>query len=145
MKKKVRELMTSGPAMLPDSANLSDAAALMADRDVGGIVVTKRGDKVIGILTDRDIVIRAIAARRDPWTTQISEIVSSDDLALASPDASVQEIGGVMRSRAIRHVPVVDNGHLVGIVTLGDLARDADRQSALADLNATRADRLFPN
>ena len=113
----------------------------MADRDVGAVVITKGGDQVVGILTDRDIVIRAIAARRDPWTTLVAEIVSSDDLAIADPDTSLQEVVTGMRSKAIRRMPVVDNGRLVGIITIGDLALHEDSQSALAAVSAAAANR----
>src|SRR4029077_9968266 len=99
------------------------------------------GDKVVGILTDRDIVVRGIAARRDPWNTLITEILSSDDLAMASPDTTVREVMGVMRSKAIRRMPVVEKGRLVGIVTLGDLALEADAQSALAEVRAATPNR----
>jgi CBS domain-containing protein len=141
MEKTVREVMTPDPTTLPASSKVSDAAAAMADRDIGVVVITHGGDKVVGILTDRDIVVRGIAARRDPWTTLITEILSGDDLAMASPDSTVREVMGVMRSKAIRRMPVVEKGRLVGIVTLGDLALEDDAQSALADVSAAAPNR----
>ena len=130
--KTVRELMTPEPTTLPASSKVSDAAAAMADRDIGALVITKGDARVVGILTDRDIVVRGIAARRDPWTTQIAEILSDEDVATASPDATVQEVVGIMRSKAVRRLPVVEDGRLVGIVSLGDLGIEEDPHSALA-------------
>lgn len=91
MEKTVRDVMTREPRTLPPSSKVSDAAAAMADGDIGVVVITHGGDKVVGILTDRDIVIRGIAARRDPWTTLVIEILSGDDLAIASPDTTVRD------------------------------------------------------
>ena len=141
MEKTVRELMTPEPTTLPASSKVSDAAAAMADRDIGALVITKGDAKVVGILTDRDIVVRGIAARRDPWTTQIAEILSDEDVATASPDATVQEVVGIMRSKAVRRLPVVEDGRLVGIVSLGDLGIEEDPHSALADVSGATANR----
>lgn len=141
MDKTVREVMTPQPTTLPASSKVSDAAAAMADRDIGAVVITKADTQVIGILTDRDIVVRGIAARRDPWTTLIAEILSHDDLATTSPDTSVREVIGIMRAKAVRRLPVVENGHLVGIVSLGDLAIEEDPQSALAVVSGASANR----
>ncbi len=141
MEKTVREVMTPQPTTLPASSKVSDAAAAMADRDIGAVVITKGDTQVIGILTDRDIVVRGIAARRDPWTTLIAEILSHDDLATTSPDTSLREVIGIMRAKAVRRLPVVEHGRLVGIVSLGDLALEEDPQSALADVSGASANR----
>ncbi len=139
MEKIVREVITPDATTLPASSKVSDAAAVMADRDIGTVVITKGDNHVVGILTDRDIVVRGIAARRDPWTTQISEIVSNEDVATVSPDTSVHDVIGIMRAKAVRRVPVVEHGRLVGIVSLGDLAIEEDSQSALAEVSAASA------
>jgi CBS domain-containing protein len=131
MDKTVREVMTPQPTTLPASSKVSDAA----------VVITKGDMQVVGILTDRDIVVRGIAARRDPWTTLITEILSHDDLATTTPDTTVREVIGIMRSKAVRRLPVVENGRLVGTVSLGDLAIEEDPQSALADVSGATANR----
>jgi CBS domain-containing protein len=141
MDKTVRDVMTPQPTTLPASSKVSDAAAAMADRDIGAVVITKGDMQVVGILTDRDIVVRGIAARRDPWTTLITEILSHDDLATTTPDTTVREVIGIMRSKAVRRLPVVENGRLVGIVSLGDLAIEEDPQSTLADVSGATANR----
>jgi CBS domain-containing protein len=141
MDKTVREVMTPEPTTLAASSKVSDAAAAMADRDIGVLVITKGDTRVVGILTDRDIVVRGIAARRDPWTTQVAEILSDEDVVTAAPDMPVHEVVGIMRSKAVRRLPVVENGRLVGIVSLGDLAVEVDPQSALADVSAAPANR----
>jgi CBS domain-containing protein len=141
MAKTVRDVMTLQPTTLPASSKVSDAAAVMADRDIGAVVITKGDTQVIGILTDRDIVVRGIAARRDPWTTLVAEILSDEDLATTSPDTPVHEVVAIMQSKAVRRLPVVEHGRLVGIVSLGDLAIEADPQSVLAVVSGASANR----
>jgi CBS domain-containing protein len=139
MEKTVRDVMTQNPTTLSASSKVSDAAAVMAEHDIGALVITKGDTRVIGILTDRDIVVRGIAARRDPWTTLVAEILSSEDVATTTPDTPVHEVVAVMRSKAIRRLPVVEKGRLVGIIALGDVAIEVDPQSALADVSGASA------
>lgn len=139
MDKTVREVMTPDPTTLPASSKVSDAAAVMAEHNIGALVITKGDTRVVGILTDRDIVVRGIAARRDPWTTLVAEILTGDDIATTSPDAPLHEVVAIMRSKSVRRLPVVDKGRLVGIVSLGDLAIEVDPQSALADVSGATA------
>ncbi|HEY6471053.1 MAG TPA: CBS domain-containing protein [Candidatus Dormibacteraeota bacterium] len=141
MEKTVRDVMTSEPTTLPASSKVSDAAAVMAEHNVGALVITKGDTRVVGILTDRDIVVRGIAARRDPWTTLVAEILSGEDLATTSPDTPVQEVVAIMRAKSVRRLPVIEKGRLVGIVSLGDLAIEVDPQSALADVSGASANR----
>src|SRR5579862_3650102 len=112
MEKTVRDVMTSEPTTIPASSKVSDAAAVMAKHDIGALVITKGDTHVVGILTDRDIVVRGIAARRDPWTTLVAEILSGDDIATTSPDAPVHEVIAIMRSKSVRRLPVVEKGRL---------------------------------
>lgn len=108
----------------------------MAGQDIGDVVVTRDGAPC-GVVTDRDLVIRGLAAGTDPATTELGEICSRDLVTLpgdASPDQAVQ----LMRDRAIRRVLVTDHDDIVGVVTLGDLAVDRDPDSALADISSQR-------
>jgi CBS domain-containing protein len=105
----------------------------MREADVGPVIVTE-GDKIAGIVTDRDVAVRAVAMDRDPKSTPVKEIISSDVVAL-SPDDSVGEAVQAMRQRDVRRVPVVENGKPVGIVALGDLAVDRDPGSVLGDIS----------
>jgi CBS domain-containing protein len=111
-----------------------EAACAMRDNDIGDVVVLDNG-RLCGILTDRDIVVRALATGCDPTLTSVGEVCSRALVTLA-PDDSTGEAVRVMRERAIRRLPVEEDGRVVGIVTLGDVAVDADRRSALADISA---------
>jgi CBS domain-containing protein len=130
----VAELMTLEPISLPQTASVSDAAQKMRDASIGNVVVLN-GQKVCGIVTDRDIVVRAIAAGRDPGSTKLADICSRE-LTTLSPEDNIGTAVRLMREHAVRRLPVVKSGRPVGIVTLGDLAIEEDGESALADVSA---------
>ena len=132
--KTVQDVMTPDPITLPLSAPLIDAAKTMRDVGIGDVVVVD-GDEVLGIVTDRDIVVRGIADGCDAQSTTLIDICSRD-LTTVSPDDQVGTAVRLMRENAIRRLPVVARGRPVGIVTLGDLALEQDRGSALADVSA---------
>ena len=134
MSKKVNEVMSASPIGLEDTATLSDAAHAMRDGDFGSVVVLK-GGSVCGVVTDRDIVIRAIAEGKDPKSVKLGEICSSDVVTIG-PDQSVDDAAELMRDKAVRRVPVIDKGRLVGIVSLGDLAKEKDEGKALAEISS---------
>ncbi len=134
MAQSIREIMTKDPIALSADQPVIEAARCMRDRDIGNVIVTE-GDRVAGILTDRDIAVRVIAEGRDPQTTNIGEVASMNPNTI-SPDDSVDDAIRMMREHNIRRLPVVDNGRPAGVVTIGDLAIDRDRQSALADISA---------
>jgi CBS domain-containing protein len=135
MAKSIRDVMTRDPISYPESTTLADAARAMRDRDTGDVLVEKDGS-ICGIATDRDIVVRAVAEGRDPAEMTLGEICTHQVTTL-SQDDSVESAIHTMREKALRRLPVCDeNGHAVGIVSLGDLAVDRDPSSALADISA---------
>lgn len=134
MGQNIRDVMTPNPVSLPASSPVMEAARMMKERDIGDVIVLDEG-KICGVLTDRDIVVRALAAGKDPGSTNISEICSRD-LAWVSPDEDVDKAVQMMRDKAIRRLPVVDGDKPVGMVSIGDLAVERDRESALADISA---------
>jgi CBS domain-containing protein len=134
MKQNIRDVMTPNPTALAQSATIMEAACAMRDNDIGDVVVLDNG-RLCGILTDRDIVVRALAAGCDPNRTSVGEICSRALVTLAPEDSTGQAVR-VMREHAIRRLPIEDDGRVVGIITLGDVAVDADRRSALADISA---------
>jgi CBS domain-containing protein len=109
----------------------------MREADSGAILVTEEG-RLRGLVTDRDIVVRAIADGRDPAQVQVREICSSDLQALA-PEDDVERAVQVMRERHVRRIPIVEDDHPVGIVSIGDLALARDERSALADISGAPA------
>ncbi len=134
MPQKIRDIMTASPTVLDGRATVQDAARAMREDDIGDVIV-RDGDKVSGIVTDRDITIRAVAEGRDPARTKLAEICSGD-LATLSPEDSVDEAVRLMRDKAIRRIPIVDGARPVGVVSIGDLAIELDERSALADVSA---------
>jgi CBS domain-containing protein len=134
MAETVREVMTRDPTTLDSSRTIADAARAMRDGDFGALIVTE-GDSVQGIVTDRDIVVRAVADGLDPDSTQLGE-VASEQLEALSPGDSIDDAVAKVRATDVRRLPVVENGTAVGIVSVGDLAVERDPDSALADISA---------
>src|SRR3954451_21533754 len=113
---KVAEIMTSGPLTIAVEESAAAAAELMRDSDVGALIVTDaRG--VRGVVTDRDITVRVVAAQLDPRTTALAEIVAPD-LVAVSPDDDVDTAVELMRGNALRRLPVLQGEDLVGVVSL---------------------------
>ena len=137
MTELVRDVMTPDPVSLPPDASATEAARQMRDHDTGAILVVD-GDDLAGIVTDRDIAVRAVAEGADPDDCRIGDICTPDPEALA-PDQPVEEAIRILRDRKVRRVPVVENGTPAGIVSIGDLALVRDRDSALADISAAPA------
>jgi CBS domain-containing protein len=134
MAQTIREIMTTDPVCVPSSASIYEAAKLMRDNNIGDVIV-QDGGEVCGIVTDRDIVIRAVAARQDADETPIADICTQDPL-VAHPDDDVEAAIKTMHSKAIRRLPVVEDGRPVGVLSLGDLAVQRDRRSVLGGISA---------
>jgi CBS domain-containing protein len=118
---ELRGIMTRDVRVISSNASIKDAAAIMKDLDVGLIPVCD-GDRLKGVLSDRDITIRATAAGRDPNSTQVVEVMSTD-IAYCLEDQDIEEAISLMEARQIRRLPVLDlEKRLVGIVSLGDIA-----------------------
>jgi CBS domain-containing protein len=134
-KQTIRELMTADPVVLDASATVSDAARAMKARDVGDVLVRSDG-KLCGIVTDRDLVIRAFAGDPQGAARRTLGEICTRDIAAVAPDAEVDEAIRLMREKAVRRIPVIEGDRPLGIVSLGDLAIARDRESALADISA---------
>jgi CBS domain-containing protein len=139
MAQKLSDIMTSNPRTVAGSAMLTDAARLMREDDIGDVLVVGDDQQLRGIITDRDIVVRAVAEQRDPGRTKVEDICSSDVTA-CRPDDDLDRAVQIMRKQAIRRLPVVEDGRPVGIVSLGDLAMERDPDSALSDISAAPGD-----
>ena len=130
----ISDVMTRDPATLDVMSTAADAALMMRERGIGDVLVTD-GDQLRGIVTDRDIVVRAVAENRNPVGVTVGEICS-DDVTTLTPNDSVSDAVKLMSARALRRLPVVEDGRPVGIVSLGDLAVEQDRESALGQISA---------
>ena len=124
----VREIMTTEITRATPDNTLGDIATTMRDEDIGAVPVVDDGE-LIGIVTDRDIVVRAIADGKDPSTTKVEEVLSEDTESV-EPDSDVADAADLMASRQIRRLPVVEGGRLVGMVSLGDIAVKHDEGTA---------------
>jgi len=138
MAQHIRELMTPNPMSLPGTASVHEAARAMRDADIGDVIVIEH-QQVCGIVTDRDIVVRTVAEAQDPATTTLADICSHS-LLTVPPTDSVEDAVRLMRTHAVRRLPVVEGGKAVGIVSLGDLAVERDPGSALGGISAAPPD-----
>jgi CBS domain-containing protein len=135
MGQRVRDVMTPDPVVVPATAPLEEAARMMRDHDIGDVLVSRDG-QLCGVVTDRDIVVRGLAEGNA--SARIGDICSRELIAVA-PDDSVGDAVRLMSTHAIRRLPVIDNGKPAGMVSIGDLAKEADPDSVLADISAAPA------
>ena len=138
MAQTVEEIMTRDPRTVDSGDTIVDAARVMRDADIGDVVVMEDG-QVSGILTDRDIVVRAIAEGRDADSTTVGDVYTTG-VETVDPSASVDETLRTMREHDIRRLPVTKSGRPVGIISLGDLAVEREPDSTLADISAASPD-----
>jgi CBS domain-containing protein len=138
MSRTVEEIMTRDPRTVNASDTIVDAARVMNEADIGDVIVVD-GEEIRCIVTDRDIVVRAIAEGRDPQSTSVSDVCTPSPETI-EPEASVDDALRKMREADIRRLPVVQEGRPVGIVSLGDLAVEREPDSTLADISAASPD-----
>ncbi len=136
MAEKVRDVMNRQPIRLQGSAPVIEAARQMQAANVGAVIVEDSSGEPCGIVTDRDITLRAVALGRDPATTPLSD-VCSNGLTTLSPDDDLERAIQIMREKAVRRLLVVDpQNRAVGVLSLGDLAIARDSQSVLGQISA---------
>lgn len=127
---KVKEIMTASLETTRPEATLKEAATQMKENDIGSLPVMQNG-KLIGMVTDRDLVIRGMAAGRDPGQTPVQEVMSADAIC-CSDEQDVKDAAKIMQDRQLRRLPVRNRENKpIGILSLGDLARQTD--AGLAD------------
>jgi len=120
MAKHVRDAMTEDPRSIGASEPVVDAARLMREQHVGSLPVTDN-EKLVGMITDRDITTRVVAEAADPKTISVGDVYSRD-LISVEPDQDLDEALGLMARHQVRRLPVIENGSLVGIVAQADIA-----------------------
>jgi len=126
MAQTVRELMTENPRSVSPNDTIQDAAKIMRDEDTGVVPITDGNTTIVGVITDRDIAIRAVAEGRD-GSTSVRE-VASKDIVTIDPQQDLDEALRLMAQHQIRRLPVVDaNGVCCGIVSQADIAVKAPR------------------
>lgn len=134
MSKYVRDYMATDPVTLDQKSTLLDAARLMRERNIGDVIVTENG-RARGIVTDRDIVVRGLAADKDPAMEQLGSICSRN-LVTVYPDQTIGEATKLMRKHAVRRIPVLKEEKPVGVLSLGDVAVALEPGSPLGELSS---------
>ena len=136
---KIRELMTDPVVTISQNEAVTTAARLLKRHNVGALPVCDDSGRLRGIVTDRDIVLRCIAAGEDPRETRISEIMSRG-VVTAGAEESVDRAAQLMSEDQIRRLPIMENGKVIGMVALGDMARSSacgmEASQALADISS---------
>ncbi len=138
MARKLQDVMTRGVTAVRRDTSIREVARMMRDCQIGDVLVTDERGRLLGIVTDRDLVVRALSEGRDPDTCMAGEVCSQQIVQLG-PDSSVEEAVQLMRTSAVRRIPVVRDGAPIGIVSIGDLARVKDPNSALAEISSAPA------
>ena len=134
---KVKDIMTKDIVYINPNATVTEAAQLMQKHNIGSVPVCEQ-NKLIGIVTDRDIVVRNIANGMNPNNTKVRDVMTSQ-VASATPDMDVSDAASIMSQKQIRRMPVIESNNLVGIVSLGDMATnpytDTEASHALSEIS----------
>ena len=134
----VRDIMTTQPVMVEPTTTVAEVAKQMDREDIGEVLVADEG-RVCGLVTDRDIVVRAIAEGRDPGSTRVDEICTHEIVSV-SPDDSVDDAVRIMGDRAVRRIAVIEDGDPVGVISIGDIAVVREPGSALGEISVASPD-----
>ncbi|MBF5043748.1 CBS domain-containing protein [Aggregicoccus sp. 17bor-14] len=138
-----QEIMTRNPRTVRRDSPLRDAAQIMKDENVGIVPVVDENLRLVGVLTDRDVVVRAFVDERQPHTLRVSDVMT-DDVEAVTPEESIHELIELMGRKQIRRVPVVDReDRLLGIIAMADIAnraeQDEELQAALERISSRRS------
>lgn len=135
---KVRELMNASVVSITPDESVALAARLLSRHNLGSLPVCDMDGTLRGIVTDRDIVLRCVAAEEDPAQTAVKNIMSRS-CAVVSPEEDVREATRLMTARQVRRLPVTEAGKVIGVLSLGDLARshrfDMEASKALSEIS----------
>jgi len=125
--KTAREVMTGDAQCIGENDSVTDAARRLAELDVGAMPICGEDDRLKGMVTDRDIVVKVLAQGRDPASTKAGELGEGKPVTIGADD-SIEETIRTMKDHKVRRLPVIDGHRLIGIVSQADVARAADEQ-----------------
>jgi CBS domain-containing protein len=125
MGKSARDIMTGDADCVQETDSILDAAKALADRDVGAMPICGEDDRLKGMLTDRDIVVKVLAQGKDPGSTKVSELAEGKPVTIGADD-SIEEALKTMSDHKVRRLPVIDGHELIGIISQADIARNLD-------------------
>ncbi|MCX3059262.1 CBS domain-containing protein [Streptomyces beihaiensis] len=139
MEQRVREVMTAAPVAVDAKTTVSRVAHRMSEENIGSVLVTE-GDRLCGLVTDRDLVVRVLAEDADPGETTAKSVCSKSVVSVGPQEPTGNAVD-LMRTHALRRLAVVDGNECVGVVALGDLAVERDPESALGAISAASPNR----
>ena len=122
---KVKDCMCNNVVWLEPETSVCDCAKIMSEKHIGCMPVCDKNQNVVGFVTDRDIILRTVACNKDINTTKLSDIMSTN-VCCCDVNSNVEQATKLMCDNQIRRIPVVENNKIVGILTLGDLAKNKD-------------------
>jgi len=125
----VRDIMTESPEVVDETETISRIAEILAENDIGGVIVWSDDHRLRGMVTDRDITTQVVAAKKDPNTTTARDILAGSEMVTVGADDSLDVAVEKMTRHAVRRLPVIDGTDLVGIVSQADLAIHAGGDS----------------
>jgi CBS domain-containing protein len=125
MGKTARDIMTGDAECVQETDSILDAAKALADKDVGAMPICGQDERLKGMLTDRDIVVKVLAKGKDPSSTKVSELAEGKPVTIGADD-SIDEALRTMTEHKVRRLPVIDGHELIGIVSQADIARHLD-------------------
>jgi len=126
--KKARDIMSPDCTCVGENDTVLDAAERLAELDVGAMPICGEDDRLKGMVTDRDIVVKVIAQGKNPASTPVSELATQDEVITIGADDSIDEALQTMSSHKVRRLPVIDGRELVGIISQADIARNIDEE-----------------
>ena len=127
MAKSARDVMTQGAECIGENETVADAAKKMADLDVGSLPICGEDDRLKGMLTDRDIVVKVLAQGKDPGSTKAGELGEGKPVTIGADDSAAEALR-TMAEHQVRRLPVIDGHDLIGMVSQADVARNLDEE-----------------
>ena len=128
MAKKARDIMSEDCTCIGENDSVLDAAKQLKSLDVGALPICGEDDRLKGMLTDRDIVVKVLAKDRDPGSTKVGEVADQGEVVTIGADDPIDDALKTMSEHQVRRLPVIDEQRLVGIIALADIARNIDEE-----------------
>ncbi len=128
MAKKARDIMSTDCTCIGENDSLVDAAKLLAEKNVGALPICGEDNRLKGMLTDRDIVVKVLAQGKDPSSTKCGELATQDEVVTIGADDSIDEALRTMTEHKVRRLPVIDGHDCVGVLSQADLATNIDEE-----------------
>ena len=123
-----RDIMTKNPRIVKVDDSVRQVAGILADENIGAVVVCNDDNRLQGVITDRDLAVEVVARDRDPSSTTASELIDGREVVTIGADDSIDEALRTMKDHAVRRLPVIDGDELVGMVSQADIARAANEK-----------------